>query len=153
MKKMDENGLLLCKYQARLFEYSTSKNISSKQFIKDFSYSNLSKRMGNVSFLFETLDTAGAYLEIEENKPFKKGEVYNENIISWIGYIYRYTCYIYEKDMKDIYKKIKPQELYDLYDAYHSLDNELAIKRILEAKNIDFNNKNATNLLKKYYNL
>ena len=36
-----------------------------------------------------------------------------------------------------LYKRIKPEELYMLYESYHSLDNELAAKRILEAKNIN----------------
>ena len=55
--------------------------------------------------------------------------------------------------MKKVYEKIKPQELYDLYDAYHSMDNELAIKRILESKNIEFEHKDNLEVLRKIYNI
>jgi hypothetical protein len=154
MRKMDEDGLFLCRFQADLFKYSVKQNISSKLFIKDFSYSNLSFRMNSNDFLFESLDVPAAFIEVEkmENKR-KSGIVYNEAIIGWIGYIYRYICYIYEKNMKSIYKVIKPQELYDIYDSYHSMDNELAISRILEAKNINFNKNTDISIVKKHYKL
>ena len=84
----------------------------------------------------------------------KGGIIYNEQSMEWIGYIYRYICYIYEQPMKKIYGLIKPNELFELYDAYHSLDNELAIKRILEAKGISFeNNTNQLEELKKIYKI
>ena len=54
--------------------------------------------------------------------------------------------------MKKVYKLINPKELYNLYDAYHSLDNELAIERILEAKSIKLGDNNDLELLKRIYN-
>ena len=56
MRKMDSSGLLLCRYQADLFEYSTKQKYPSRVFIKTFCYSSLSKRLNNVAFLFESID-------------------------------------------------------------------------------------------------
>ena len=55
----------------------------------------------------------------------------------WIGYIYRYWAYTYEKSSKQLFKYIKSEKLRNLYFPYHSLDPAQAIERILEAKGID----------------
>ena len=64
-------------------------------------------------------------------------EKYSEAELYWIGYIYRYWSYTYQKTSKQIYKFIKPKELRSLYYPYHSLDPAQAIERILEAKGVD----------------
>ena len=153
MKKMNDIGLMICRYQADLFEYSTKMNVSSKLFVRKFSYSFLSKRMDSSGFLCESIDIPQAYIELMNNSTKKEGIIFEPYIMRWIGFIYRYICYIYKKPMKKVYEKIKPQELYDLYDAYHSMDNELAIKRILESKNIEFDHKDKIEVLRKIYNI
>ena len=60
---------------------------------------------------------------------------FTENELYWMGYLYRYWCYTYEKTSKQVYRIIKPTELRKLFFPYHSLDNAAAIERILEAKN------------------
>ena len=152
MTKMDEIGLMLCKYQARLFEYAAKQKVSSKLFIKMFAYSYVAARMDSIGFLLESIDVPQAYLEVINNNS-RNGIVYSEKIMNWMGYIYRYICYVYQQPMKRVYKLIKPKELFDLYEAYHSLDNDLAIQRILEAKSINFDNKDNLELLKRIYGI
>lgn len=153
MKTMDGVGLMLCRYQASLFGYSVHQRVSSKVFVKKYAHSLLGERMDSAGFLLEAIDVPQAYIEVMRNSK-KGGIIYNEQSMEWIGYIYRYICYIYEQPMKKIYGLIKPNELFELYDAYHSLDNELAIKRILEAKGISFeNNTNQLEELKKIYKI
>ena len=60
---------------------------------------------------------------------------YAENELYWMGHLYRYWCYTYERTSKQVYRIMKPTELRTLYFPYHSLDNSAAIERILEAKN------------------
>ncbi len=62
---------------------------------------------------------------------------YNE--MYWIGYLYRYFAYSYMLSSLQVYKIVKPKELKGLFLPYHSLDPAQAIERILEAKNISFN--------------
>lgn len=137
MRKIDEDGLLLCKMQARVFTASASKECcSSSIFIRRFMSSQVAQRMDMGAFLFEACDTNQVFEEIREefgNTDYGK-EKYSEDELYWIGYIYRYWAYTYKKSSKQIYKIIKPKELKGLYFPYHSLDPAQAIERILEAR-------------------
>lgn len=138
MKTMDEIGNKLCRAQAELFVSSISlTNCSSAIFLRRFMNSSVAKRMDDGSFLFEASTNESVIAEIEEE--FGKtdyGKVkFTENELYWMGYLYRYWCYTYEKTSKQVYRIMKPTELRELFFPYHSLDNAAAIERILEAKN------------------
>ena len=52
MRKIDDNGLLLCKFTSDLFEYSTKvKDCSSKVFIKAYIYSSIQRILSSKAFL------------------------------------------------------------------------------------------------------
>lgn len=135
MRQMDSLGLKLCTYQALLFECSIDKAAcSSPIFIRRFMNSALAKRMDNAAFLYESTDITNALTEIEEEYGSSSygQEKYTHEELHWIGYIYRYWCYVYDKPSRFVYKIIKPGELKKLYFPYHSLDPLQAIERILE---------------------
>ena len=139
MKKMDETGIKLCKAQADIFVSSLSlTECSSAVFLRRFMNSSAAKRMDSGNYLFEATTNESIIKEIEEK--FGKsnyGKIkYSENELYWMGYLYRYWCYTYEKSSKQVYRIIKPSELRELFYPYHSLDNSAAIERILEAKNL-----------------
>ena len=151
MRKMDHNGEILCRYQADLFEYSTfRRECSTKVFIKAFVYSDIARDLDNLSILFDSRDIVQAYEEI--SAPNRGKEIYPASVCSWIGYLMRYWAYTYETETINIYKKIKPGELYGLYQAYHSLSPEEAVQRIMEAKEIN-TDLNRPDILKKIYML
>lgn len=152
MNKITSSMISICRYQSKLFEYSVTKNASSLLFIKKFVFSDIAYRMGSIAFLFESVDFPAAFDEATEKKVIRKGVIYSEKTMAWIGYMYRYICFLYNKPITVVYRHIKPQEFYNVYDAYHSMDPELAAKRILEAKNINFDKKIDLDLLKKIYN-
>lgn len=143
-----------CKYQADLFELSTNKkDCSSVVFIKQFSNSKLAKAMDNRSYLFLADDITKAYDSLKKEKKLTLGkEIYPKKVMSWIGYIMRYMAIKYEYTTKNVYSIIKPKELYGMYEAYHSLDNDLVCERILEAKNINLNLNNIEIFKKIYLN-
>ena len=60
-------------------------------------------------------------------------ERYGREELYWLGYLYRYWAYTYEKSSKQVYKQMKAKELRKLYYPYHSLDPAQAIERILES--------------------
>ena len=137
MKDFDERGMKLCRMQARLFVLSASKlKCSSPVFMRRFMLSGVASRMDRDSFLYESCTEDRILQEIEEEfGPTNYGkEKYSTEELYWIGYLYRYWCYTYEKSSKQIYKIIKPNELRQLYYPYHSLDPSQAIERILESK-------------------
>lgn len=139
MRKIDNYGLKLCNYQAELFQNSlTQVNCSSKIFIRRFMLSDFAKRMDTDGFLYDTVDIMDAFQEIEDQfGPSDYGKIkFSREEIYWTGYIYRYWAYTSGKSSKQIYRITKPDELQKLYFPYHSLDPEVAIERIKEAKGI-----------------
>ena len=134
MRKLDDLGLILCKYQRDLFEYSTDYlTCSSQVFIKSFCQSQLAKQMDKDSFIMTSIDIPEALNELKEEKTLSGGSIkFNKKIIGWIGYLYRYWSYTRELSTKAVYNKANPKALYGLYEAYHSLDLEEAVRRLEE---------------------
>ena len=145
MKKIDNDGLLLCEMQAKAFELSgIEQNTSSAVFIRRFMNSDVAKQLDNMAVLQSNMQAADILKLIDEE--YGKSEYgsvkYSLNELYWIGYIYRYYAYTYDKTSKQVYKIVKPKELRDLFLPYHTMDPAQAIDRILEAKglaNIDDN--------------
>ena len=100
--------LKLCDIQGRLFRLSARRGISSVEFSKVFMKSATAKALdstynrmqwaGEEYLLEEVIDEAGDRFE-------KLGEVYSEELIYWIGYIYRYWHYVTGESSKEIYKQ------------------------------------------------
>lgn len=137
MKIIDENGLKLCKIQGEVFRQSCLETkCSSLIFIRRYMNSAVAGRMDDGGFLYEACDEKGVFEEInfEFGESSYGKEKFSEEELYWMGYIYRYWCYTYDKSSKQLYNIIKPKELRGLYYPYHSLDPAQAIERILEAK-------------------
>lgn len=141
MRKIDHDGLLLCKIQGTIFEDSLKKtNTSSEIFIRRFMLSDIAKQFDSKAYLDGTLTKDEVFELIKEEygeSNYGKNK-YNSEALYWIGYLYRYFSYTYELTSKQVYRYVKPKELNGLYLAYHTLDCAQAIERILEAKNISF---------------
>lgn len=139
MKKIDNDGLLLCEIQAKAFELSgVTQNTSSEIFIRRFMNSEVAKLLDNMSVL-QTNTQAADLLDLidEEYGKSEYGSIkYSPNELFWIGYIYRYYAYTYDKTSKQVYKTVKPKELRGLFLPYHTMDPAQAIDRILEAKGL-----------------
>ena len=135
MKKIDEEGLKLCALQAEVFANSlTVAQCSSPVFIRRFMYSEVVTRMDRSGFLLEACDVTSILNEVDaQYGPISYGkERYGREELYWLGYLYRYWAYTYEKSSKQVYKQMKPKDLRKLYYPYHSLDPAQAIERILE---------------------
>lgn len=139
MRAFDETGLKLSRMQAELFVLSASKlECSSLIFLRRFMLSKVAARMDQDGFLYESCTADGILQEIDEEFGVTNygKEKYSTEELYWMGYLYRYWCYTYEKSSKQVYKLMKPKELRGLYYPYHSLDPAQAIERILESKNL-----------------
>ncbi len=149
-----ESVLFTCKYVADLFEYSTKENdCSSKVFIKAFVFSSLAKRIFSKYFILESIDIPMAYDVIKKEKKLTRGkDVYPSYVMSWIGYIMAYFQCKTNLPISVLYNHVKPDDLYKVYEAYHSLDNDLVVDRIIEAGKIN-TNLNDVNILKKVYGI
>ena len=139
MRKMDKDGLLLCDMQAKAFELSaTAEDTSSEVFIRRFMNSDTAKQLDNMAVLQTNIQAADLLdLIDEEYGKSDYGSVkYTLNELYWIGYIYRYFAYTYDKTSVQVYRIVKPKELRGLFLPYHTMDPAQAIDRILEAKGL-----------------
>ncbi len=136
MISIDSYGLRLCSFQAELFERSIqSLDCGSKIFIRRFMYSELAVRLDSGSYYYEASGIEDAFDELERQygKTEYGHQKFSAEEMHWIGYIYRYWAYTYEKSSKHLFKFIKPEKLRTLFFPYHSLDPAQAIERILES--------------------
>lgn len=139
MRKFDRDGLLLCELQAETFERSLqSEKTSSEVFIRRFMYSDVVKELDNCSILLTNLQPGDILERLDgEYGESAYGTVkYLADEMYWIGYIYRYYAYTYEKTSLQVYRTVKPKELRSLFLPYHTMDPAQAIDRILEAKGL-----------------
>lgn len=135
MRKIDEEGLKLCGLQAEVFANSlTRMQCSSPIFVRRFMNSQVASRMDKKGFLLGTSDSVSILDEVDaQYGPTSYGtERYGREELYWLGYLYRYWAYTYEKSSKQIYKQMKAKKLRSLYFPLHSLDPAQAIERILE---------------------
>ena len=127
--------LQLCDIQGRLFKLSARRGISSAEFIKVFMESATAKALdstynrmqwaGEEYLLEEVIDEAGDRFE-------KPGEVYTEELIYWIGYIYRYWHYVTGESSKEIYKQASVKVMKQNYERLYMMTPKEVIERLRE---------------------
>lgn len=135
---MDELQLKLCDIQGRLFELSAEKKYSSAAFAKAFMTSDTAKALdseynrmqwaGEEYLLEEIVSAAGDSLTAD-------GEIYDTDILYWIGYIYRYWHYYSGEDSVKIYKQAPVETMKRNYMIFHTMDPVLAIEDLKEIHN------------------
>lgn len=132
---MDSLQLKICDIQGRLFELSAQKKYGSAAFVKTFMTSGTAKELdsrynrmqwaGEEYLLEEITDTAGDTLTIG-------GEIFSNDMLYWIGYIYRYWhCYNGEDSVR-IYKQAPVETMKRNYMMFHTMDPILAIEDLKE---------------------
>ncbi|QFJ56185.1 antitoxin [Pseudobutyrivibrio xylanivorans] len=116
---------------------------SSEIFIRRFMNSNIVKRLDGLDVLQSNLQAKDLLniLDEEYGKSNYGSVKYSPNEMYWIGYIYRYFSYTYEKSSVQAYKIVKPKELRSMFLPYHTMDPAQAIDRILEAKGLTSDSK------------
>ena len=127
--------LQLCDIQGRLFMLSVRSGISSAEFIKVFMKSATAKALdstynrmqwaGEEYLLEEVIDESGDGFE-------KSGEVYTEELIYWIGYIYRYWHYVMGESSKEIYKQASVNVMKQNYERLYMMTPEEVIELVKE---------------------
>lgn len=135
---MDELQLKLCDIQGRLFELSAEKKYNSAAFVKAFMTSDTAKALdseynrmqwaGEEYLLEEITSSAGDLLTAD-------GEIYDTDILYWIGYIYRYWHYYSGEDSAKIYKQAPVETMKRNYMIFHTMDPVLAIEDLKEIHN------------------
>ena len=135
---MDELQLKLCDIQGRLFELSAEKKYSSAAFAKAFMTSDTAKALDSE---YNRMQWAGEEYLLEEvvsaadDSLTANGEIYDTDILYWIGYIYRYWHYYSGEDSAKIYKQAPALTMKRNYMIFHTMDPVLAIEDLKEIHN------------------
>lgn len=135
---MDELQLKLCDIQGRLFELSAKKKYNSVAFVKAFMTSDTAMALdskynrmqwaGEEYLLEEVTSAAGDLLTAD-------GEIYDTDILYWIGYIYRYWHYYNGEDSAKIYKQAPVETMKRNYMIFHTMNPILTIEDLKEIYN------------------
>ena len=135
---MDELQLKLCDIQGRLFELTAEKEIPSAAFIKAFMTSETAKEldsrynrmqwMGEEYLLEEICSSAGDVLS-------GPGEVFQKDVLYWIGYIYRYWHYYSGEDSAKILRQAPVETMKRNFMIFHTMDPVLTIEDLKEIHN------------------
>lgn len=136
-EEMTSIELKLCDIQGCLFKLSTLRGINSAEFIKLFMKSATAKALdltynrmqwaGEEYLLEEVIDEAGYNFK-------KSGEVYVEERIYWIGYIYRYWHYVTGELSKEIYEQAPVKVMKLNYERLYMMPPEEVIEVLKREK-------------------
>ena len=135
--RLKGHELQLCNIQGKLFELSGKKGYSSEKFIHSFMKS---KVVESLDAIYDRLQWAGeAYLleELEDEVNLEYGDIYDIDVLYWIGYTYRYWHYYTGESSKEIVEIADAKTMNVCWLGYHTYDITMEIE---ELKN-DFNSK------------
>ncbi|MBE6841260.1 MAG: hypothetical protein E7510_00310 [Ruminococcus sp.] len=126
----------LCDIQGRLFELALKQNVSCPEFIESFMNSRAAACLDDI---YDRLQWAGEEYILEELEDElgglkKGGTVFSREVMYWTGYVYRYWHYYTGESSKEIYSTADAGLMNDRWLGFHTLDVEMAIDRLKEAK-------------------
>ena len=125
----------LCDIQGRLFKLSVRREINSEEFVKVFMKSATAKALDST---YNRMQWAGEEYLLEEvideavDRFKKPGELYSEELIYWIGYIYRYWHYVTGESSKEIIKLAPVKVMKQNYERLYMMTPEEVIEILKE---------------------
>jgi hypothetical protein len=130
--------LQLCDIQGRLFELSAKKKISSDVFIPAFM---TSKTCEGYDAPYHRLQWCGEEYLMEEvldeykTKQSGKPNLYSDDELYWIGYMYRYWHFLTGEKSKSLYRQAPVKIMKKVYPGFHTIDEKIAIENIKSFRN------------------
>ena len=130
---MDELQLKMCDIQGRLFELSVDRNLNSAAFVKTFMKSNTAKCLDSKYNSMQWMGEEYLLEEICENAgdmSAEEGQILPNDVLYWIGYLYRYWHYYTGESSKKIYTQASVKTMIRNYTIFHTMDPALAIEKL-----------------------
>lgn len=126
---LDSFQTQLCDIQGRLFELSFKANMDSKPFIEGFMNSDVAAGLDMPFHRYQWMGEEYMLEELKDMIPLPTGgEVYPNEALYWIGYLYRYWHFLTGESSKDIYQQANAEKMQLVYPGYHTLSCEMAIE-------------------------
>lgn len=126
----------LCDIQGRLFENSAKAGYNSTSFAKNFMDSSLARELDAD---YNRMQWAGEEYLLEEfaarcPKTVKDDKQFNNEVLFWMGYIYRYWHFLTGESSKEIYRQAPAATMNTNYLMFHTMSPELAIEDLKEIR-------------------
>lgn len=134
---MDSIQLKLCDIQGRLFELSGRQGYNSEKFVSGFMTSDIAKALDSP---YNRMQWAGEEYLLEEllaqaeDEIPKDNNVLSQEMLYWMGYLYRYWHFYKGEPSKKIYRQANLKTMQRNYLMFHTMDPELAIDDLIEIK-------------------
>lgn len=124
----------LCGIQGRLFELALRDGFDCPAFIEAFMNSRTAACLDDV---YDRLQWAGEEYILEELddevKGLKKaGAIFDNEVMYWAGYTYRYWHYYTGEASNEIYKIADAKTMDECWLGFHTLDVEMAVDDLKE---------------------
>lgn len=130
---------LMCELQADVFEQSTNRfKCGSSFFVSKFMYSELAKELDDIDnpYNYSSAESILNALEKEYPSLNKEGDKkYSKESLRWLGYIYRAWSIIKHKHSSYLYKYTKAEQMFALYDSFHTFGVEYCVDKLEELAN------------------
>lgn len=132
---MNDIQLKLCDIQGRLLELSGKNGFESCSFIEAFMLSDTAKALDST---YNRMQWAGEEYLLEEVKDgagdalVKNGDVFSDDRLYWIGYLYRYWHYYTGESSRRIYEQAPVCTMKRNYMIFHTMDPALAVEKLKE---------------------
>ena len=126
-----------CHTQGQLFQLSAERGYDSEMFIKGYMHSSAAKDFDKE---FHHVQWAGkAYImdrmEKENSESIlKNGNVFDAEMLYWIGYIYRYWQTITGEESSKIYEQADCKTMQNAYLSYYTLSPETVIEKLFKKR-------------------
>lgn len=135
MREFDTNGLIVCEFQAELFEKSYMFfEGSSIIFFKRFLNSDISDILdeNESSLISFSIEEVFDFFDDDFQKSKKGKDKLSPNILYFIGYVYRYISYTRDISTRLLFKLIPYELIKDSYFSLHTQDLENVVSNLLE---------------------
>lgn len=134
MKNFTLEKMQLCDIQGRLFELALKKGYDCPSFIEAFMKSRVAACLDDV---YDRMQWAGEEYMLEElgdevNGLKKAGTIFDNEVMYWTGYCYRYWHYYTNESSKRIYTIADAKTMNECWQGFHALDVEMAIENLKE---------------------
>ena len=139
-REFDIDGLLLAKYQGKIFEKSVDRfDCSSKIFLRRFYHSKLISILdeGEAGLVDLNADKALDSIEEEFGETHYGKEKYSKESLYWLGYLYRYISYTRRINSQLLMKTFPYEKIVNLYSTLKNVDIESCINYLLNNFNLD----------------
>lgn len=124
----------LCDIQGRLFENSLKENLDSRQFIDGFMNSHSAAHLDEVYNRLQWMGEEYILEELMDTEPglFQSEKLYSQDVMYWMGWLYRFWHFITGETSKEIVRQAGPERMKACWAGFHTLDPEMAIERLKE---------------------